>query len=152
MECVVWGGSKNTNIFFFYPTSRRRRKTKTFSATFPLLNILLYGYRKMPCFKGTIYEFLKIVVLFHSYLKNSWSLGFVVLFHSHLKNSWSLSIVVLFHSYLKNSWSLDIVVLFHSYLKGAQAWDIRCWVIYTERSHLGRRLEEWTKKTFCVKC
>ncbi len=27
-------------------------------------------------------------------------------------------------------------------LKGAQAWDIRYRVIYTERSHLGRRLEE----------
>ncbi len=35
-------------------------------------------------------------------------------------------------------------------LKGAQAWDIRYRVIYTERSHLGRRLEERTKKTFSV--
>ncbi len=36
-------------------------------------------------------------------------------------------------------------------VKGAQAWDIRYRVICTERSHLDRRLEEWTKKTFCVK-
>ncbi len=36
--------------------------------------------------------------------------------------------------------------------KGAQAWDIRYRVIYTERSHLGRWLEEWTQKSFCVKC
>ena len=31
-------------------------------------------------------------------------------------------------------------------LKGAQAWDIRDQVIYTERSHLGGWLEDWTKK------
>ncbi len=37
-------------------------------------------------------------------------------------------------------------------IKGAQAWDIRYRVIFTELSHLGRWLEEWTKKTFCVKC
>jgi hypothetical protein len=37
-------------------------------------------------------------------------------------------------------------------LKGAQAWDIRDRVIYTERSHLGRWLEDWTKKNICVKC
>jgi hypothetical protein len=37
-------------------------------------------------------------------------------------------------------------------IKGAQAWDIRDRVIYTELSHLGRWLEEWTKKNFCVKC
>ncbi len=36
--------------------------------------------------------------------------------------------------------------------KGAQAWDIRDRVIYTERSHMGRWLEDWTKKTICVKC
>ncbi len=35
-----------------------------------------------------------------------------------------------------------------SILKGAQAWDIRDRVIYTERSHLGRSLEEWAKKLF----
>jgi hypothetical protein len=57
MECVVCGGSKNTNIFFFYPTSRRRRNTKTFYATFPLLNILLCG--KMSWFKGTLVHVLK---------------------------------------------------------------------------------------------
>jgi hypothetical protein len=32
--------------------------------------------------------------------------------------------------------------------KGAQAWDIRDWVIYIERSRLGRWLEEWTKKNY----
>jgi len=37
-------------------------------------------------------------------------------------------------------------------LKGAQAWDIRDRVIYTERSHLGWWLEEWTKKSICVNC
>ncbi len=36
--------------------------------------------------------------------------------------------------------------------KGAQAWDIRDRVIYTERSHLGWWLEEWTKKSICVDC
>ncbi len=38
------------------------------------------------------------------------------------------------------------------FLKGAQAWDIRDRVIYTERSHLGRWLEDWTKKIIYVKC
>ncbi len=37
-------------------------------------------------------------------------------------------------------------------IKGAQAWDIRERVIHTERSHLGRWLEDWTKKPICVKC
>ncbi len=36
--------------------------------------------------------------------------------------------------------------------KGAQAWDIRYRVIYTERSHLGWWLEDWTKKSICIKC
>ena len=47
---------------------------------------------------------------------------------------------------------IDSVSLCCPHIKGAQAWDIRYRVIYTERSHLGRWLEEWTKKTFCVKC
>ncbi len=38
---------------------------------------------------------------------------------------------------------------FQRNFKGAQAWDIRDRVIYTERSHLGRWLEEWTKKHLC---
>ncbi len=38
------------------------------------------------------------------------------------------------------------------FFKGAQAWDIRDRVIYTERSHLGWWLEEWTKKSICVNC
>ncbi len=33
--------------------------------------------------------------------------------------------------------------------EGAQAWDIRDRVIYTERSHLGRWLEDWSKKSIC---
>ncbi len=36
--------------------------------------------------------------------------------------------------------------------KGAQAWDICDRVIYIERSHLDRWLENWTKKSICVKC
>jgi hypothetical protein len=36
--------------------------------------------------------------------------------------------------------------------KGTQAWDIRDQVIYTEWSHLGWWLEEWTKKSICVNC
>jgi hypothetical protein len=37
-------------------------------------------------------------------------------------------------------------------LEGAQAWDIRDRVIYTERSHLCKWFEDWTKKSKCVKC
>ncbi len=39
-----------------------------------------------------------------------------------------------------------------NFFKGAQAWDICDRVILTERSHLDRRHEDWTKKTTCVKC
>ncbi len=45
------------------------------------------------------------------------------------------------------SWSMTTLkLIIYSLFKGAQAWDIRDWVIHTERSHLDRWHEDWTKK------
>ncbi len=54
------------------------------------------------------------------------------------------------HRYLL--WEELMIIDKKERFKGAQAWDIRDRVIYTERSHLGWWLEEWTKKSICVNC